>query len=97
MKYKMRKILQNIDKGNIKADELILQVDVWTGRVNYVIRIGNIDIIYSTFRDSIFPSYMAIIENGVETKIYEDIETEKELFAEYWYNCDLNAKLVEID
>lgn len=97
MKNKMRKILQNIDKGNIKADELILQVDVWTGRVNYVIRIGNIDIIYSTFRDSIFPSYMAIIENGVETKIYEDIETEKELFAEYWYNCDLNAKLVEID
>lgn len=92
---RMREILEDLDKGNAKADELILQVDVWTSRVNYVIRIGNIDIIYSMFRDSIFPSYMAIVENGVETKIYEDIETEKELFTEYWYNCDLNAKVME--
>ena len=43
----VKTILEKINKGSIKVNELTLYQDVYLGRLSYIIRTTDIDIIFS--------------------------------------------------
>lgn len=94
---KIRTVLKKISKGDIGVNKLIIQQEVYVSRLSYIIRTADIDIVFSTIPNSIFPNYMLMIDNGVETKVH-DIDIEKELFLECWEDksMDMDVEVVQI-
>lgn len=79
MRNKLREILEACINGYIYVEELRVRQGKYLGRLNYIIKTEDMEIIYSTIPHSIFPSY--IVMNGEKL---HDIEEEKEWFIEAW-------------
>lgn len=63
MRVKLREILEECITGDIYVEELRVKQSKYLGRLNYIIKTKDIESVYSTIPNSIFPSY--IVMNGI--------------------------------